>query len=107
MLHQIQHHAPIHSLQLVGRGGEAPKGNFDAAFLVRSILGVNGNDSHRSAEASQRRVAGAITLISQHLLKNHQVVTTVGIPADADNVVAQGDGQMEHGPVLVVAFKAD
>src|SRR5262249_34200055 len=46
-------------------------------------------------------------LIVQHLLEDDQVVSPIRVPADADHVVAQGDGQMKHRTVLVMAFETN
>ena len=46
-------------------------------------------------------------LTPDHLLEDHEVIAAVGVPAHADDVVAQGDGEVEHGSVFVVAFEAD
>src|SRR5262249_48882061 len=43
----------------------------------------------------------------QVLLENHQVIGAIRVPADADDVVAEGNREVEHGPVLVVALEAD
>src|SRR5262249_25946535 len=43
----------------------------------------------------------------QDLFENDQVVAAVRIPADADNVITQSDGQVEHGTMLVMTFEAN
>src|SRR5258708_3006705 len=48
-----------------------------------------------------------ISLVRQHLLEDHKVVPAIGVPADADDIVAQGDGQVQHRAVLIVAFETD
>src|SRR5262245_16540068 len=45
--------------------------------------------------------------LAKHLLEDHKVIAAVGIPADADDVVAQGDGEVQHRAMLVVALEAE
>src|SRR5262245_21406243 len=43
----------------------------------------------------------------QGLLENDQVGVALGVPAETDDVVAEVDGEVEHGAVRVLAFEAD
>src|SRR5260370_15392229 len=76
-------------------------GNEGELIIERALLTFRARAAY-SASAKRKRKSNV-----QYFFEDHQIIATIRVPANADDVVAARDRQVQHQADLGVAFKSN